>query len=121
MLARRVFRNTCRSGRVAAGEAVLEAASTTSTLHQVLALPLPLHREQSEQPGKRDVRPLPPVEDRLDDVGRQQRETQHAAGVGGVDLLRRGDLPDRAVNAGLQRSEEHTSELQSLMRISYAV
>src|SRR3546814_1115673 len=39
-------------------------------------------------------------------------------GVGGVV-----DRQHRAVhrNAGEQRSEEHTSELQSLMRISYAV
>src|SRR3546814_8545904 len=29
--------------------------------------------------------------------------------------------PPEAANAGLLRSEEHTSELQSLMRISYAV
>src|SRR3546814_6301290 len=32
-----------------------------------------------------------------------------------------GFLPSRYNNPGLQRSEEHTSELQSLMRISYAV
>src|SRR3546814_2537977 len=47
-----------------------------------------------------------------------------------VDLLRRGDVGVRGVrvvrlDAGVQvipeRSEEHTSELQSLMRISYAV
>src|SRR3546814_3890129 len=35
------------------------------------------------------------------------------------DLLARGG--DRAVDLGDGRSEEHTSELQSLMRISYAV
>src|SRR3546814_8645515 len=32
-----------------------------------------------------------------------------------------GKLPDQNVAESLQRSEEHTSELQSLMRISYAV
>src|SRR3546814_5868716 len=31
------------------------------------------------------------------------------------------DFADAAVEAALGRSEEHTSELQSLMRISYAV
>src|SRR3546814_2445247 len=31
------------------------------------------------------------------------------------------NLLEEAVNAGVGRSEEHTSELQSLMRISYAV
>src|SRR3546814_1897586 len=34
---------------------------------------------------------------------------------------RRGDPPPRAGQTGEGRSEEHTSELQSLMRISYAV
>src|SRR3546814_2217462 len=30
-------------------------------------------------------------------------------------------MPDRMACSGIRRSEEHTSELQSLMRISYAV
>src|SRR3546814_7661725 len=34
---------------------------------------------------------------------------------------RRGDLFVSALNLGKNRSEEHTSELQSLMRTSYAV
>src|SRR3546814_4642747 len=41
-----------------------------------------------------------------------------------VDRLPRnatGKLPQTALRALLDRSEEHTSELQSLMRISYAV
>src|SRR3546814_1831819 len=37
------------------------------------------------------------------------------AGDGGFDP------PDRRHHRGVRRSEEHTSELQSLMRISYAV
>src|SRR3546814_4792179 len=36
-------------------------------------------------------------------------------------LRRRSVRPDRGSTAGPGRSEEHTSELQSLMRISYAV
>src|SRR3546814_3939933 len=36
-----------------------------------------------------------------------------------IDYLRRPEDP--LVDSGLARSEEHTSELQSLMRISYAV
>src|SRR3546814_7099131 len=43
------------------------------------------------------------------------RHILHAA-VGVVDQTRAADRP-----AGGKRSEEHTSELQSLMRISYAV
>src|SRR3546814_7807759 len=42
-----------------------------------------------------------------------------AAFVGLVDGLVRRDI--RRFGAGRERSEEHTSELQSLMRISYAV
>src|SRR3546814_16574768 len=40
-------------------------------------------------------------------------------GGGGDDLVQGGDDSDRLY--GDERSEEHTSELQSLMRISYAV
>src|SRR3546814_6891175 len=42
------------------------------------------------------------------------------ARTGAVALLR-FSFPDQTKSAGLARSEEHTSELQSLMRISYAV
>src|SRR3546814_9822011 len=64
---------------------------------------------------------------RLDPEAPQSRRAPHRAfeagpvfaasvrGAGGVDLLRRERL------SGWHRSEEHTSELQSLMRISYAV
>src|SRR3546814_9974093 len=39
-----------------------------------------------------------------------------------MSMLIRAGLPSRrAAIAAIQRSEEHTSELQSLMRISYAV
>src|SRR3546814_2343027 len=38
----------------------------------------------------------------------------------GFDIASGGEL-DFALQAGVSRSEEHTSELQSLMRISYAV
>src|SRR3546814_5563923 len=43
--------------------------------------------------------------------------------AGGVDLRVRGERQERRQDKGRQesRSEEHTSELQSLMRISYAV
>src|SRR3546814_3859099 len=55
-----------------------------------------------------DLRELPG--DRVDEVQRETGEGSHGAGDVGDDE----DL-------GLGRSEEHTSELQSLMRISYAV
>src|SRR3546814_5686600 len=41
-------------------------------------------------------------------------------GVGVIVLLTAGTFGPRSLRVGL-RSEEHTSELQSLMRISYAV
>src|SRR3546814_9932518 len=46
-----------------------------------------------------------------------------AGAVLGVYDAHEGDVVDLggAVQAGVARSEEHTSELQSLMRISYAV
>src|SRR3546814_2326261 len=43
----------------------------------------------------------------------------HALRALGVDRLGRGG--ENRVALGMKRSEEHTSELQSLMRISYAV
>src|SRR3546814_9518304 len=45
------------------------------------------------------------------EIGDDQRREIESGGHGGVD----------AVAIGAARSEEHTSELQSLMRISYAV
>src|SRR3546814_7193652 len=39
----------------------------------------------------------------------------------GASLLERTALDERQLRQPKQRSEEHTSELQSLMRISYAV
>src|SRR3546814_5273237 len=41
--------------------------------------------------------------------------------VGGAGTARRHELQDMAEAVGSSRSEEHTSELQSLMRISYDV
>src|SRR3546814_2217599 len=47
----------------------------------------------------------------------QQTESQ----IPGARRQAARDLPDRPPGTGFRRSEEHTSELQSLMRISYAV
>src|SRR3546814_9039946 len=57
--------------------------------------------------------------DQVDDAGRKV-----ALRAAGEDLLALAALAARLDHrglAGLGRSEEHTSELQSLMRISYAV
>src|SRR3546814_3333186 len=49
---------------------------------------------------------------------RHQEQHDGKLGQREVDLVAG---PEGAADVGLQRSEEHTSELQSLMRISYAV
>src|SRR3546814_9525526 len=55
-----------------------------------------------------------PHEIRLIAIGRDQNDPDHAA-------RRRCDVLRIRVGFGQRKSEEHTSELQSLMRISYAV
>src|SRR3546814_10331847 len=81
-----------------------------------------------------DDEPVSPVDDRFVAVARQ---VPHHDLVALLDLLaanlpvlqrsaahvsqRRLPADDFRHHAGDQRSEEHTSELQSLMRISYAV
>src|SRR3546814_8475168 len=64
----------------------------------------------------------------LVDDGASRRRRAGAGDHGGTDVLRRTvpghpslAVPRPCTNRGLKRSEEHTSELQSLMRISYAV
>src|SRR3546814_3473060 len=80
--------------------------------------------------SRRDVRHRLPVERAERAAGRRQDDSLH-----GIDPVEVEDLEDRAMLgvdweqgcaaagdlAHQQRSEEHTSELQSLMRISYAV
>src|SRR3546814_8249810 len=51
-------------------------------------------------------------------LGGPVRHRGHRVGLAGDEQL--PDV-DRADGLGIHRSEEHTSELQSLMRISYAV
>src|SRR3546814_1713836 len=63
--------------------------------------------------GERDVARRKPVAKAFEPPGRQAERR-----------IAVGDMADRAVQRverGAERSEEHTSELQSLMRISYAV
>src|SRR3546814_2203336 len=57
------------------------------------------------------------------ELGAERREIDATAIVGGnrIDLVAAGRRRRRVGAMGRFRSEEHTSELQSLMRISYAV
>src|SRR3546814_2239431 len=64
------------------------------------------------------------------DVANPHGTTKSHVGLSNVDNVSAANLRDRTTHTGtqaistvasLQRSEEHTSELQSLMRITYAV
>src|SRR3546814_10566902 len=81
-----------------------------------------------------DVRPVRPIDPFLRDLDRQGRGVGNAVGGQHADVMAEPgeELRQLAQPAGRngvgrwkvpgnERSEEHTSELQSLMRISYAV
>src|SRR3546814_3191729 len=53
------------------------------------------------------------------EAGRKPLERAAAIGVAGIVIDRKAEVASEVDEE--QRSEEHTSELQSLMRISYAV
>src|SRR3546814_10278720 len=59
-----------------------------------------------------------PVEELIASAGRALRKRGRTLATYNLDG---GPLGDREMREFLARSEEHTSELQSLMRISYAV
>jgi len=50
----------------------------------------PLHRKRLHQPRQRDALRLPRVQDRLDDIRREQLEQQEAGEVGRADFHARG-------------------------------
>jgi len=52
-----------------------------------IALLLPLHRKRLHQPRQRHPFRLPPIQDRLDDIRRQQREPKRGRDIGRVDRL----------------------------------
>src|SRR3546814_5289831 len=60
------------------------------------------------------------VLERIDGYWAALEQQDPYAGLARNAAANRGEL-GRTANARLERSEEHTSELQSLMRISYAV
>src|SRR3546814_8717225 len=64
---------------------------------------------------------LAPVLDAYRGLHRATGNLEQVAGGLGVDDAQRGFAGAPVVDAHRVRSEEHTSELQSLMRISYAV
>src|SRR3546814_5870983 len=84
-----------------------------------LAQPLDIGERRNVEP---DPRKDPAADDRADaGIEAEQRHDDRRGGDAGQhDRLHRRHA-DRAHRIDLFRSEEHTSELQSLMRISYAV
>lgn len=62
----------------------------------------PAQWERLQQRIQLQTRRLPPTQNRLDDVRRQQGQTQDATDVGRIDLLGGGDLCDGRVRAVLQ-------------------
>src|SRR3546814_4169140 len=75
-----------------------------------------LHQTGRHLTGEGAAGDLGDTADGADDARRLQRHQDDLLVVGRRDSLQRLD-----VFLGDERSEEHTSELQSLMRISYAV
>src|SRR3546814_8434769 len=77
--------------------------------------PLPVRRLLRPVAAQRHAAPAPRMAARM--VGEQQCAGGSLAGLHLREILR----ADKARQHFADRSEEHTSELQSLMRISYAV
>src|SRR3546814_2646091 len=81
-------------------------------------------RTQLEGPAKYPVSELSPYRMAVREIRRLLAENQSADASGHMtpEMIRNNVAPNPAgVFRFLDRSEEHTSELQSLMRISYAV
>src|SRR5215213_631521 len=82
---------------------LMYAALARSGPSEALQLLAPRRRRRPHQPRQGDpLRIVPPVQDALHDVRREQGEAQHPRQVGRVDLLRPGQLLDRAVLAAVQ-------------------
>src|SRR3546814_8168203 len=84
---------------------------------QVAVGQIALLRRRVEQHEMLDARKL--IAQSLDDRQKGRVEEQHPV-RGMVDDIHKLFVEQPRID-GMQRSEEHTSELQSLMRISYAV
>ncbi|MEP2165120.1 MAG: hypothetical protein ABJI59_05650 [Nisaea sp.] len=67
------------------------------------ALLFPRRRKRLHQGFDGEFRRRAPVEDGLDDVGREEIEAEDAAGVGGADGLGGGEVLDGGVGAGFEK------------------
>src|SRR3546814_4231406 len=88
----------------------------SSDLEKASPLDAPVRRM-----GYPRMRPRPPAKHRTNASTRQNRADHDGKRTSRNETLLLPKLALCAQGHGLRRSEEHTSELQSLMRISYAV
>src|SRR3546814_4834907 len=95
-------------------EAVLDAVGVLELVHQQLAEALPVVRQQRRRVAQHLVRAQ-------QDLGEVDQPGTVAALLVQRVALEHHVRPFIAIGLDVLRSEEHTSELQSLMRISYAV
>src|SRR3546814_10336257 len=86
-----------------------------TTLFRSLSVGAVVHRGAADHHPRRHLRPVPRH------AGRKDEDAGRGRSQGSQDLHRPDDLREGSRAARWLRSEEHTSELQSLMRISYAV
>src|SRR3546814_4498471 len=88
---------------------------TRSKRHDTLSPYTPLFRSARAIIGVADIHARP--------LAHGVEAPEHLDGIGAIGFAGAGDVARAGVPAVglLTRSEEHTSELQSLMRISYAV
>src|SRR3546814_7547107 len=76
------------------------------------------HRtEQQKRPATVEDKPFKQAAGRMIEVTRIAHDRHQIAGA---NIAIHGALPVAVASNGAVRSEEHTSELQSLMRLSYA-
>ena len=88
------FHDNIRARTPSPGSAVFDGATAAE---KVLPLPPPLHRKRRDQAFHGQVRRKLPVQNRLDDRGRQVGQAQDPADKRGVDVLGFGDVRDRGV------------------------
>ena len=80
----------------------------------VVALVTPLRRKRLHQPRQRRRGRLPPVQNRLHDLRRQQRQPQNPAAIGFIDPLPRRDHPHRRDGTNFQHAPPAEAPRQRL-------
>src|SRR3974390_1430885 len=79
------------------------ACKLPSKLCDDCPLPLPLHRQFASHVLELEKRRLAAIDNRLDEVGSEQVQTEHPADIGAVELFCLRKFVERCVSAGLQK------------------